>query len=100
MLAPKGRAGRLQRRTLSHLRSLCSRLSRRLSGPPSSALSPLPYPYRVIGMVMIGFRDRDILTFDSPGRVPPRSSRASAGELRLTPFLRGWVNIDIMPELW
>ena len=24
-------------------------------GPPSSASSPFPYPYRVIGMVMIGF---------------------------------------------
>src|ERR671913_440580 len=55
MLTPTGRAGRLQRRTLSHLRSLCSRSSRRLSGPPSSASSPFPYPYRVIGMVMIVF---------------------------------------------
>jgi hypothetical protein len=55
MLTPTGRAGRLQRRTLSHLRSLCSRSSRRLSGPPSSASSPFPYPYRVIGMVMIAF---------------------------------------------
>src|ERR671911_2088124 len=55
MLTPTGRAGRLQRRTLSHLRSLCSRSSRRLSGPPSSSASPFPYPYRVIGMVMIVF---------------------------------------------
>jgi hypothetical protein len=55
MLAPKGSVGRLQRRALSHLRSLCSRSSRRLSGPPSHVSSPLPYPYRVIGMVMIAF---------------------------------------------
>jgi hypothetical protein len=66
MLAPKGRAGRLQRRTLSHLRSLCSRSSRRLSGPPSSALSPLPYPYRVIGMVMIALVG--LATFNKPGK--------------------------------
>ena len=55
MLAPKGRVERLQRRALSALYSPCSRLSRRLSGSPSSASSPFPYPYRVIGMVMIAF---------------------------------------------
>jgi hypothetical protein len=65
MLAPNGQAGRLQRRSLSHLRSPCSRPSRRLSGPPSSASSPLPYPYRVIGMVMIAFVG--VATFDKPG---------------------------------
>jgi hypothetical protein len=55
LLSPKGRTRRLQRRALSALCSLCSRPSRRLSGPPSSASSPLPHPYRVIGMVMIAF---------------------------------------------
>src|SRR5688572_15594554 len=54
MLAPKGRVERLQRRALSALCSPCSRPSRRLSGPPTSASSPFPYPYRVIGMVIIG----------------------------------------------
>src|SRR5215213_9096844 len=54
-LSPKGRTRRLQRRALSHLRSPCSRPSRRLSGPPSHVSSPFPYPYSVIGMVIIGF---------------------------------------------
>src|SRR5215213_11853558 len=62
MLAPKGRVGRLQRRALSALCSPCSRPSRRLSGPPSSASSPFPFPYRVIGMVMIAFVG--LATFD------------------------------------
>src|SRR5215213_10316380 len=66
MLAPKGRVGRLQRRALSALCSPCSRPSRRLSGSPSSASSPLPYPYRVIGMVMIAFVG--LATFDKPGK--------------------------------
>src|ERR687894_2189252 len=35
------------------------------SGPSSSASSPLPYPYRVIGMVMIAFVG--VATFDKPG---------------------------------
>jgi hypothetical protein len=65
MLAPKGRVGRLQRRALSALCSPCSRPSRRLSGPPSSASSPFPYPYRVIGMVMIAFVG--VATFDKSG---------------------------------
>src|SRR5829696_428191 len=34
-------------------------------GSPSSASSPLPYPYRVIGMVMIAFVG--VATFDKPG---------------------------------
>src|SRR5215211_3895119 len=55
MLAPKGRVERLQRRGLSRLCSPCSSPSRRLSEPPTSASSPFPYPYRVIGMVMIAF---------------------------------------------
>ena len=55
--------------------------------------------YRVIGMVMIG--PHRCTRSPNLRRVPSRSSRASAGEPRLTPFLRGWVNIDIiMPELW
>jgi hypothetical protein len=53
MLAPKGRVERLQRRALSALCSPCSRLSRRLSGPPTSASSPFPYPYIEVAMVMI-----------------------------------------------
>src|SRR5215217_5930257 len=65
MLAPKGRVGRLQRRALSRLYSLCSRPSRRLSGPPSHVSSLLPHPYRVIGMVMIGLVG--LATFDKPG---------------------------------
>jgi hypothetical protein len=36
------------------------------SGPPSSALSPFPHPYRVIGMVMIAFVG--VATFDNPGK--------------------------------
>jgi hypothetical protein len=39
--------------------------SRRLSGAPSSASSPLPYPYGVIGMVMIAFVG--VATFDKSG---------------------------------
>ncbi len=35
------------------------------SGPPSSASSPFPYPYRVIGMVMIAFVG--VATFDKSG---------------------------------
>src|ERR687897_3881256 len=35
------------------------------SGPPSSASSPFPYPYRVIGMVMIAIVG--VATFDKPG---------------------------------
>ena len=35
------------------------------SGPSSSASSPLPYPYRVIGMVMIGLVG--VATFDKSG---------------------------------
>jgi hypothetical protein len=66
MLTPKGRTRRLQRRALSRLYSLCSRPSRRLWGPPSSASSPLPYPYRVIGMVMIGIVG--LATFDKSGK--------------------------------
>jgi hypothetical protein len=54
-LSPKGRTRRLQRRALSALCSPCSRPSHHLSGPPSHVSSPLPYPYRVIGMVMIAF---------------------------------------------
>src|SRR5918994_2126133 len=54
LLSPKGRAGQLQRRALSRLCSPCSRLLRSL-GTPSSASSPFPYPYRVIGMVMTAF---------------------------------------------
>jgi hypothetical protein len=65
MLEPKGRVERLQRRALSHLRSPCSRPSRRLSGAPSSLSSPSPYPYRVIGMVMIAFVG--VATFDTSG---------------------------------
>src|ERR687898_530477 len=65
MLAPKGRVERLQRRALSRLCSLCSRPSRRLSGPPSHVSSPFPYPYRVIGMVMIALVG--VATFDKPG---------------------------------
>src|SRR5688572_3407424 len=65
MLAPKSRVEWLQRRALSALCSPCSRPSRRLSGPPSSASSPFPYPYRVIGMVMIAFVG--VTTFDKPG---------------------------------
>ena len=65
MLAPKGQTRRLQRRALSRLCSPCSRSSRRLSGPPTSASSPFPYPYRVIGMVMIAFVG--LATFDKPG---------------------------------
>src|SRR5215208_7427646 len=34
-------------------------------GSPSSASSPFPYPYRVIGMVMIAFVG--VATFDKPG---------------------------------
>jgi hypothetical protein len=60
-----GRCRRLQRRALSALCSPCSRPSRQLSGPPSSASSPFPYPYRVIGMVMIAFVG--VATFDKPG---------------------------------
>jgi hypothetical protein len=66
MLASKGRVGRLQRRASSRLCSPCSRLSRRLSGPPSSASSPFPYPYRVIGMVKIAFVG--VATFYKPGK--------------------------------
>ena len=43
----------------------CSRPSRRLSGSPSSASSPFPYPYRVIGMVMKALVG--VATFDKPG---------------------------------
>src|SRR5918993_2327170 len=50
---------------MSHLCSPCSRPSRRHSGPPSSALSPFPYPYRVIGMVMIAFVG--VAAFDKSG---------------------------------
>src|SRR5829696_3395252 len=39
--------------------------SHHLSGPPSHLSSPLPYPYRVIGMVMIAFVG--VATFDKPG---------------------------------
>ena len=46
-------SGCLQRRALSRLYYTCSRPSRRLSGPPSSASSPFPYPCIEIGMVMI-----------------------------------------------
>ena len=53
MLAPKGQAGRLQRRALSRLCSPCSCPSRRLSGPPSSASSPFKSLYMDMGMVMI-----------------------------------------------
>src|SRR5918999_6085096 len=35
------------------------------SGPPSSASSPFPHPYRVIGMVMIAFVR--VATFDNSG---------------------------------
>jgi hypothetical protein len=66
MQAPKGQAARLQRRALSALCTPCSRPSRRLSGPPSSASSPSPYPYRVIGMVMIAFVG-EVATFDKSG---------------------------------
>jgi hypothetical protein len=65
MLAPKGRVERLQRRALSRLYSPCSRPSRHLSGPPSSASSPLPYPYIAIGMVMIA--SVGVATFDKSG---------------------------------
>src|SRR5918998_6459538 len=65
MLAPNGPVERPQRRALSRLYSPCSRLSRRLSGPPSHVSSPFPYPYRVIGMVMIAFVG--VATFDKPG---------------------------------
>src|SRR5687768_3870352 len=64
-LFPKGRTRRLQRQALSRLLPSASSPSRRLSGPPSSASSPLPYPYRVIGMVMIAFVG--VATFDKPG---------------------------------
>src|SRR5919107_3336229 len=64
-LSPKGRTRRLQRRSLSRLCSSCSRPLRRLSGPLSSASSPFPYPYRVIGMVMIAFVGET--SFDKPG---------------------------------
>ena len=43
----------------------CSRPSRRLLAPPSHLSSPSPYPYRVIGMVMISFVG--VVTFDKPG---------------------------------
>src|ERR671912_325247 len=66
LLSPKDQTRRLQRWSLSRLYSPCSRPSRRLSGPPSSASSPFPYPYRVIGMVMIGFVG--VATFDKPGK--------------------------------
>ena len=66
MLAPKGRVERLQRRALSRLCSLCSRPSRRLSGPPSHVSLPFPYPYRVIGMVMIAFVG--VATFNKSGK--------------------------------
>src|ERR671915_1546083 len=66
MLAPNGPVERLQRRALSRVRSPCSRPSRRLSGPPSHVSSPFPYPYRVIGMVMIAFVG--VATFDKPGK--------------------------------
>jgi hypothetical protein len=39
--------------------------SHHLSAPPSSAVSPFPYPYRVIGMVMIAFVG--VATFDKSG---------------------------------
>jgi hypothetical protein len=35
------------------------------SGPPSHLSSPFPYPYRVIGMVMIALVG--VATFDKPG---------------------------------
>src|SRR5215212_8229943 len=76
LLSPKGRTRRLQRRTLSRLYSLCSRPSHHLSAPPSSASSPFPYPYRVIGMVMIGIVGHTRST--NLGRAPPRSSRRSS----------------------
>jgi hypothetical protein len=65
-LSPKGQPRRLQRRALSALCSPCSRLSRRHSGPPSHVSSPLPYPYRVIGMVMIALVG--VATFDKSGK--------------------------------
>src|SRR5918993_144518 len=65
-LSPKGRTRRLQRQALSRLLPSASSPSRRLSGPPSSASSLFPYPYRVIGMVMIGFVG--VATFDKSGK--------------------------------
>src|ERR671917_1361573 len=65
MLAPNGPVERPQRRALSALYSPCSRPSRSLSGPPSHVSSPFPYPYRVIGMGMIGFVG--VATFDKSG---------------------------------
>jgi hypothetical protein len=50
---------------LSRLCSPCFRPSHHLSGPPSSASSPFPYPYRVIGMVMIALVG--LATFDKSG---------------------------------
>src|SRR5918992_5798387 len=66
MLAPKGQTRRLQRRALSRLCSTCSSPSRSLSGPPTSASSPFPYPSRVMGMVMIAFVG--VATFDKSGK--------------------------------
>jgi len=64
MLASKDRTRRLQRRALSRLYSHAP-AHRSLSGPPSHVSSPFPYPYRVIGMVMIAFVG--VATFDKSG---------------------------------
>src|ERR671917_1188982 len=101
MLAPNGPVERPQRRALSRLYSPCSRLSRPLSGPPSHVSSPFPYPYRVIGMVMIAFVG--VATFDKPGtgttsilqavifskpEAPRYGERHTGSLLRLLRFLR------------
>src|SRR5918997_5181794 len=65
LLSPKGRTRRIQRRALSTLFSPCFRPLDHLSGPPSHVSSPFPYPYRVIGMVMIALVG--VATFDKTG---------------------------------
>jgi hypothetical protein len=103
MLASKGRVERLQRRAFSRLCSHCSRPSRRLSGPPSHVSSPLPYPYSVIGMVMIAFVGRshaqqtwDGCHLDPPGGhlgkpQAPVEERHTGSFLLLLRFLRSCV---------
>src|SRR5919112_4341702 len=57
---PDGYSDRLCRACTPHAPA-----HRPISGPPPSASSPFPYPYRVIGMVMIAFVG--VATFDKSG---------------------------------
>jgi hypothetical protein len=65
LLSPKGRTRRLQRRALSRLCSPCSRPLHIPRDPLSSASSPFPCLYRVMGIVMIALVG--VATFDKPG---------------------------------